>query len=346
MENLKALELGTISVLEKYNRQHLIEGTRSFGALFYKLQQKYLSYYDRDTQDEIMMDAWSKVFLENGDKNIRLFTGTHPTTGESVHITSYISMLMKNAIINVSKKRTTQVIHEQGVSPIEDEGHEEAYMRTISTPSRVTAHRIDTDYIQYLKEQLQELHQRAQDIAEGRADKRYLGRVNTAIDKLNKKIKEQLGESYFRPVEDWEAIYETDDDQESMFQDLIKRVSKYLTMIDQAVLAGMLGGMSSQEIQVVLDEHDVQNSISRIQDYIINIAEADEFEDNDAYMSEIISELTGKKRRSQQQSINRQDCFRSFKKCVELFCSPTIQDYIGSEIYCNNQDFERVFGIA
>lgn len=340
------LELATIDVLKKYKREHLLAGTRSLAALYYKVAHKYLTYYNKDEAEETLLDAWSHIFLTNGDKNIRMFIGKHPKTGEKIHITSYLSMLMRNAIINCSKKNNGRFTNEEGVNPIEQETFEDAYMRTISTPSKMKTYRVDDDYLNYLQESLADARAVLQQLIDKNSPSKRIKKIEKGIEKLQRDILEAKGEVKHTPVEDWESVYEDDQDTDDTveFDNLINRVRAKLTIYEEAVLAGMLGGMSNRELQAVLEDIDVADTIKAIQDKVLDIAEADEFERDDSSMVETIQQLSFKKTRKPEQ-INLSEINRSFRKCVSEFCSKETQDFIHREVYLGVQDLNQVVAV-
>ena len=337
------LESATIDILKRYNREHLLEGTISLSAMFYKVANKLLSFYSQDELEEVLMDAWTHIFLVNGEKTIRMFTGRHPQTGETVHITSYLTMLMRNSIINHSKKNTARFLNEEGVTPIEQENHEEAYMRTIPTSHRGKASIIDTDYCEYLESLINDTRKTLSQLIDKHSNPRTIRKQEAKLDKLKKELDEVQGNIAYKPSEDWDAVYETNDTEhdELEFDSLLRRVAKTLTAYEEAVLAAMLGGMSNKEIQLVLDDIDVNQTITTIQNKIIDLAEIDEFEHDDNSMITAISQLTPRPRNTREKPV-KSEALRSFRKCVSQFCSKKTAAYIEDEIYLNVKDFNQV----
>lgn len=338
------LEQATIEVLKRYNREHLLEGTRSLSAMFYKVTNSLLSFYKQDELEEVLMDAWTHIFLINGEKTIRMFTGRHPKTGDTVHITSYLTMLMHNAIITYSQKNNPRFNNEESVNPIEQEGQEDAYMRAISTPTKTRSQRLDTEYIGYLEGLIQEARIILNSLYERNASTRKIKKAEKQIAKLTKELKEASGDVSFKPNDNWDEVYEQDDTSEDnlSFDSLLKRVSSQLTSYEEAVLAAMLGGMSNKEIQAVLDDIDVNETIKTIQNKVLDMAEADEFELNDTTMIDVISQLKPAKETRRRTPISISDVNRSFRKCVDEFCSKKTQDFISREVFLGVKDINQV----
>lgn len=338
------LEQATIEVLKRYNREHLLEGTRSLSAMFYKVSHSLLSFYKQDELEEVLMDAWTHIFLINGEKTIRMFTGRHPDTGGTVHITSYLTMLMHNAIITYSKKNNPRFNNEESVNPIEQEGQEDAYMRAISTPTKTRSQRLDTEYIGYLEGLIQEARATLMNLYEKNSNPRKIKKAQKQIDRLTKELKEASGDVSFKPNDNWDEVYEQDEEADDTlsFENLLKRVTSQLTSYEEAVLAAMLGGMSNREIQAVLDDIDVNETVKTIQNKVLDMAEADEFERDDTTMIEVISQLKPAKKTRKRTPLSIADVNRSFRRCVDEFCTKKTQDFINREVFLDVKDINQV----
>ena len=140
--NLSFFDQAVKEVLKKNKNSsgtRLIEFVKedtNFNDMIVGISKKYLNFYDNeDDVYDIIMTAFSKVFLENFKKIFNEFDGwiVHNDNSESkVAIEPWIHTVLKRAVIDASKKFSKIHNNTQEVNPFEDETQDEALDREVN----------------------------------------------------------------------------------------------------------------------------------------------------------------------------------------------------------------------
>lgn len=324
LTTFQALAQATKDALQELNRLHFVSENTSFEKIYYKLMMQYLNFYQRDTAEEVLTDAWANIFGKKGLKNFRVFSGINPETGEEVAIESYIQMLMGREIINVSKKNKNQYINETHSSEFEGETQEDAFQRDINKQRVSKPKRIDDEYVTVLKEYIKDYQSMIDDIRSGKkqvsnADK-IITRLQGKIDNLRKEIKEEIGDQEFIPTEDWDNVYESDYDQESEteFEDLVKTVLKKLPEMERAILVALINGVTRRELAVFFDVEtkDINECIEGIVLQIGRLADIMDFDGDDTLRDLLDKCIKNFEYKRDTNKVTKRTALRSMKRAL------------------------------
>lgn len=112
-----------------------VDKKTDFNQMINSLVRKYLNFYDsEDDVYDIVVSAFTDVFLERGKKAFQDFDGTVVDGDKSwnVSIEPYIHMLLKRAIIHHSKMFSERFNTRKDITPYEDESDEDAFEREVN----------------------------------------------------------------------------------------------------------------------------------------------------------------------------------------------------------------------
>ncbi len=113
-----------------------VKDDTDFNQMILGITKKYLNFYEsEDDVYDIVMTAFSKIFLENFKKSFNDFDGwvVHNDGSESkVAIEPWIHTILKRAVITESKNFSKIHKNTQEVTPFEDETHDEALDREVN----------------------------------------------------------------------------------------------------------------------------------------------------------------------------------------------------------------------
>lgn len=356
-QNLNVLAQATIDVLNKKSiNGELTDGYKvsefikscDFASIYAKLAKTYLSQLDYEVQYNILSESFMSVFIENWDKNFAKFNGLNPKDNKSkVYPHSYVSMLMARAIINSSLSLSTKakgVNKNVSISGMDGENYEDAFTRISNSGSITKVHRVDEEYLVVLEEQMITVRGLIQEANDKGLAKRHISRLERSLEKLQAEFDTASGLSGNSHVIDYEDVFGVSDsiEDDSLFEDLMESIKDRLTMIEKAVLAAMMGGMSNKEIQIVLEDtnYKVSEIIDSIKDKVIEFAEDEEWRTGDDSMKELIS-LSLESKTSKARGfgeLGEADIIRSFRSCINHYCDEDTIQFVNNEIFFNPTD--------
>ena len=302
VQKLKTIDQGIKDVLKKNGLSSMLDSGTNFAPMLYNLSRKYINNrLDDDAKYDIIMAAFVYVFLKGMQKDtlgsLKNFTGEY--NGDFITIEQYISVLMKNAIINENKRAqqdAASISNRQEINPIEDESYEQAVTRIMNTPKIKQIRRQDDidDEVKTLQEYIDLIQGYIKD---NKKSKKYtdktIDKLRKKIEKLQEKIAELEGEAEKNVI--YVEMQEQEDkfsaDEEILFNELVamleKKARKSMTQLDyertKVIISMLLNGYSKQEIsrKLKISATNVSFYMASIKKLIKDYAEERHFFDDD-----------------------------------------------------------------
>lgn len=352
---IQGLAIGSLDVLRRLGRDNWARnGSEGFRTLFERLKRLHLSMHSSDKADDIFSSAWALVFLEKGSVNFRPFNGKIPGTDVSISVENYTAFLIRNAIINESRKQSKSYSSTQDLSSRDEDsdirdGMDSLYISNSGSaviekrrPTRVLKE--DDEYRDAIFGYIADCRKQIDKIANGecsvRDSKKSIKLLEDKIEKLSRELDNEDSSGLGSRVDI--ADFNNNPysmEEETSFRGLLSMFVGSLGDKDdlKVALYGMLGGLSIDEVSRFL-ETKPKLLFNELRDAFVSFAQELEFECCDSVLMDVLREIGKDCRRINRSKGNLVEVSKSMRNCINEFSISKLEAnrllaiYFGDEI--------------
>lgn len=320
-DRLTALAQSTHDRFVACGKADLAPDVNKLRGVFYNMKRKYLNNYaDEDTKLDILTDAWITTVLGREDKVIRAFTGlnTAPSrVGQRVKAEEWIAMVVKNAMINISK-RYSQASLDLNPSDENDESWSlDSHHRNTSRIER-----IDQDYLDTLTSYIADAKATLETLPADKTMSRR--RLTSSIARLEAEYSNLVNPTS-APQNDPSDIYSYYDDAVNGDDDdytrrLVNSMLVSLTPQAQAMFIGLFYGMTPNELGFAFG-WDIMANLTEIKKALKSTAKDESWEhDNHDLLNALDGISMGQRDLTRVKAdVTREELQERYQECLEDF---------------------------
>lgn len=343
ISRIHGLAVGSLEVLRRLGRdKYAKNGSEGFRTLYERLKRLHLSAHSQDKADDIFSSAWSLVFLEKGSTNFRPFNGKIPGTDVNISIENYTAFLLRNAIINESRKQSRSYTSSQDLSQRDEDsdyvgdGMDSIHISSSGSavierkrPMRVFKE--DDEYRDALMGYIFDCRTQIERINNGECEvkdsKKAIKQIEARIEKLNKELNNEESSSLGSRVDVGDfnnAQYSME--EETSFRTLLELFVNSLGDKDdlRVALFGMLGGLSIDEASKFL-ETKPKLLFNELRDAFVSFAQDLEFEYCDSVLMDILRGIGSDCRKINRSKGKDVEISKSMRACIKEFSKNTME---------------------
>ena len=283
--DLSILHEATMTQLAKVGMTKYVQEGSDFNSLLIGTSQKTLNLY-RDEQliYDIIISAYTKVFVTNLQKNFKYFNGIYE--GQHYTIQQYISRVFKNALIDFSNEALEEIRNRKYAGAMEGESDDEAFNRVTmgQNPNLKTyIPRVDDEEVTFYIETISQYEHRLQNILAGviavSNKEKSIKFLNRELDKLYAKLDQAEGldrqDKVIDPDLDERASHlsanKFEDAEHYISEDLLfNKLKERFTKQECQVFDFLLAGFQQTEIAIYREDPHRQKELQGMDSLTIN----------------------------------------------------------------------------
>ena len=328
LDTALVLAQGTYDEFVRCGKKDLAPDINEMKGVIHNLKRKYLNFYDEETKNEIVTEAWLVSVLAKKDKIIEAFTGFNPSKkAQKVKAKDWIALVMRNAVINVSTSYTAKTLETLGKDVGEDFDFGTAGNRD-SVSSKVQ--RYDSEYVEALEGYIVDTRNALATLPEGKVVSKR--RLESTLRDLEAKLAEAKDIDKPAPQNDFSEVYDACDgdsweyDEDNSYEArLVSNMLVRLSAEAQCVFVGLFYGMTPQEAKIALGLNTkgsatIDECLDEIKLSAIDLAKEEEWEyENSSLLDALANYDIATKDSSIKAGLKQSDMLKKFSKCLKEF---------------------------